>query len=299
MIDFKDPRFQLVIEEDVEAENLEAHRVLGVVRLAGAISVSKLRLDRANSLDDRLLNVVEDAGGIVAHLFDILHGKRQTALVAQVVLFAALVLNVVARRLVDRIVRQVHVEVVEVVLIGGTVLTSRQATEPLIVEKNSKRVHAREEHVNAQIKLELVDQEWLVEIPLHHVVLIRIEVLEVARQEDATALCSRFWLRYESLAANLPSLLSLIAELLLKFAKFCWQEPGLREKLVVLWVQLLHALQVASQMVFARKCVHTRKVIDTLIWFHSVQFVNLDAAVGPENVPLVIWVLVVGHVRRA
>ena len=252
MIDFKDPRLQLVIEEDVEAENLEAHRVLCVVRLAGAISVSKLRLDRAYSLDDGLLDVVKDPRGIVAHLLYILHGKRQTALVAQVVLLAALVLNVVARRLVDRIVRQVHVEVVEVVLIGGTVLTGRQATEPLIVEENSERVHAREEHIDAQVELELIDQEWLVEVPLHHVVLIRIEVLEVARQEDAAALSSRFWLRYESLAANLPSFPRLIAELLLEFAKFCWQEPRLREKLVVLWVQLLHALQVSSQMIFAR-----------------------------------------------
>ena len=52
MIDLQDPWFELLIEEDVEAKDLEAHRVLDIIWLAGTVSVSQLWLNSADSLDD-------------------------------------------------------------------------------------------------------------------------------------------------------------------------------------------------------------------------------------------------------
>ena len=49
-------------------------------------------------------------------------------------------------------------------------------------------------------------------------------------------------------------------------------------------------------MVFASQRIHTREVIYSLIGFHSIQFVNLYCSVCPEQVPLVVRILVVSHV---
>lgn len=53
----------------------------------------------------------------MTHLFDILESECETTLVAEVILLAALVLNIVARELVDCVVCQVHVQVVKIVLV--------------------------------------------------------------------------------------------------------------------------------------------------------------------------------------
>ena len=60
----------------------------------------------------------------MTHLVNVLHRESQTSLVAQVIFLTAFVLNVVACRLVDRIIRQVHVQIVQIVLVGGSVLAS-------------------------------------------------------------------------------------------------------------------------------------------------------------------------------
>ena len=75
MIDFKDPGPQLIIQEDVEAEDLEAHRVLDVIRLARAVGVCKLRLHRADCLDDGGFDVVKNPCRVMAHFLDILEGE--------------------------------------------------------------------------------------------------------------------------------------------------------------------------------------------------------------------------------
>ena len=181
MIDLEDPGLELLVEEDVEAEDLEAHRVLDVVRLARPVRVRQLGLHRADRLDDGLFDVVEDPRRVVAHLLDVLHGEGEAALVAQVVLLAALVLDVVARHLVDRVVRQVHVEVVEIVLVGRSILASGQSAKALLVEQDPERVDTAEQNVDPQVKLQLVDQEWLMQVALHNIVFIGIEVFQVAR----------------------------------------------------------------------------------------------------------------------
>ena len=135
-----------------------------------------------------------------------------------------------------------HVEIIEVVLVRRSVFTRGQPAQAFLVEENAQGVNAAEQNVDAQVEFQLVDQEWLVEVSLDHVVLVWVKVLKVSRQEDAPALRCRLWLRDESLAIRFPPLLCLIAKLLLEFAELCWQQPRLREELVVFGVDVLHAL---------------------------------------------------------
>ena len=146
-----------------------------------------------------------------------------------------------------------HVEVVQIVLVGRLVLSCGQPTETFLVEVDTQGVNAAQEDIDAEIKLQFVYQEWLVQVPLHDVVLVRVEVREISSEENASSLSSSFWLRDEGLAIQFPLLiLRLIWKLLLEFAELCWQKPCLREKLVVFWVVLQHSLQISSKVVLAR-----------------------------------------------
>ena len=71
MIYLQYPWFKLIIEEYIEAEDLEAHWVLDIVGLTGAISVTQLRLHRADRLDDNILDVMKHAHRVKTHLIDV------------------------------------------------------------------------------------------------------------------------------------------------------------------------------------------------------------------------------------
>ena len=137
------------------------------------------------------------------------------------------------------------------------------------------------------------------QVSLDHIVLIRVEIFQIPGQKYASALGRSFWLRNESLAVQLAALFALVLKLFFELTELCWQEPSLRKKLVVLWEDVLHPGQVPRQMVFASQSVHAREVVNALIGLHAVQFVHLHGVVSPKNVPFVIWILVVSHVRRS
>ena len=56
MVDLEHPRFELLVEHDVEAEKLKA--AIRLLSLAAPIDVLQLWLDSDNSLDDDGLNLV-------------------------------------------------------------------------------------------------------------------------------------------------------------------------------------------------------------------------------------------------
>ena len=235
----------------------------------------------------------------MTHLLDVLKSESQTSFVPEIVFITALVLNVVTREFIYSVVRQVHVQVVKIILVGRSVFARCESAQAFLVEKDAQGVHTAQQHIDAQIELQLVYQEWLMEVSLDYVVLIWIEIFQIPSQENASTLCCSLGLGDESLAIRFPTLFGLISELFLKFTELCWQQPGLREELVLFWKNSRHSLQVPRQVVFTRECIHTGEVIDSLIWLHPIQFVNLHCSVSPEKVPLVMWVLIVSHVGRS
>ena len=61
MIHFEEPRFQFLIQNDVEAQQLIA--TVGLLLLAGAVDVLKLRLGAHDRLHHDRLNIVPDGVG--------------------------------------------------------------------------------------------------------------------------------------------------------------------------------------------------------------------------------------------
>ena len=135
-----------------------------------------------------------------------------------------------------------HEQVVQIVLLGRHVLAGGEATKTFLIDVNSERIDSAEQHVNSEVKFQIVYQEWLVQIPLHHVVLILIEVIDGARQIDAFSLAGGFGFRDKGFASNLLFLtVQGLFELLTEITILCRQEPSLGEKMVIFGKVFLHA----------------------------------------------------------
>lgn len=158
----------------------------------------------------------------------------------------------------------------------GLVFLSGEAAQPLLVKVNAKWVHAAQQYVNSQVEFQLINQESLVEITLHDVMPVKIEVFKSSGQENTPALARRFRLRNESSSA-----FRLVFELLAEVSPFSGQEPGLRVEFVLLGKALEHLVQVAGQMVFPCQCKHAWEVINSLVGLHLVKAVDSNAVVAP------------------
>ena len=69
--------------------------------------------------------------------------------------------------LVDRIIGQVHIQVVHVTSVGLTIWLCGKPRDAFFVDVDSQRVNAVEQHVNAEVVLEILDQVWLVQVLLN------------------------------------------------------------------------------------------------------------------------------------
>ena len=155
--------------------------------------------------------------------------------------------------------------------------------QTLFIEKDSKRNHRSDQHIDPQVKLQVVKQERLVEIALRYIVLSSLVPIEVAGEEDTLALTARLGLDNESLC------LSLI-ELFPEGFDVGWKEPSFWKEVVLLWKVLLHGNEVLSEQVLAGQRIHAWKMVSSLITFH-LDKESWDR--GPVNKPDVpVFVLV-------
>ena len=185
LIDLDQPRFGFLIEEDVDAEDLEAKLVLEVLRLRCPLDVSDLVTARNNRLHRQLLELLpallgaDDLGVLLPLLIDRLKDGRQTAFVTEVV--SARVLHEVLALLVDRVVGQMHAEVVEVAAEGRDVVLRREPRQALLVNEDAQRNDTCDQHIYAQIELQIVNEEWFVQVALGDVMLANLHPIVIPR----------------------------------------------------------------------------------------------------------------------
>lgn len=121
------------------------------------------------------------------------------------------------------------------------------------------------------------------QISLGHVVLQRINVIEVAGQEDAFTLAHVFGFQNESFCFSL-------VELLLKRLYVCRQHPSLGEKAKVFWEVFAHGQQILCEAVLASHRIHAWKVVGSLVRLHSLEQGWEDRSVNEPKVPVVLLV---------
>jgi len=104
--------------------------------------VSQGRLGRDQGLNDYGLSVPPDLLHIdLAFLREVREGEAKGPLVADGVVIRVLVLHKVVRVLIDRVIRQVHTHVLDVVLVDLLVGLSGKASETILEEKDPEWVY--------------------------------------------------------------------------------------------------------------------------------------------------------------
>ena len=75
---------------------------------------------------------------------------------------SARVLHEVLALLVDGVVGQMHAEIVEVASEGRDVVLRREPRQALLVNEDAQRNYTSDQHINAQIELQIVNEERFV-----------------------------------------------------------------------------------------------------------------------------------------
>ncbi len=116
MIDLQDPGFEARIEHNVEPEYFKAHGILKVIWLTTFVNMGQLGLYRTNSLDDGLLDISLNLLNIVSLRLQVAPNVSERAFVPNAIVVLALVLDKLRTVLVDRVVCQVHEQIIQVII---------------------------------------------------------------------------------------------------------------------------------------------------------------------------------------
>ena len=102
--------------------------------------------------------------------------------------------------------------------------------------------------------------------------LIGVKIGKISCQEYTSTLSCGLWLRNESFPIDdlFLFVFGLVRELLFEFSELSGKQPSLGEKFVFLWVVFEHPLEVPCKVILASEGVHSREMIDALVWLHSV-----------------------------
>ena len=110
-------------------------------------------------------------------------------------------MDVVFIGFVDGVVGQVHEGLLEVGLGRGLVSSRAEASQSFIVNEGLNRVETGNDDVNAQVKLDAIEKEWCVQVPLHDDIPAICHVLQVSQileERDLVALATDIRLGDES-----------------------------------------------------------------------------------------------------
>ena len=127
-------------------------------------------LSRNGRLHTDVLNLLHHVFSIKVFLIclHVVQNRCERALGALFV-FNSPTLDKVARLLVDGVVGQVHEQIVEVFLLWRRVGLSGEPGQALLEHEDTQRVHAIDQHVDTQVKLQPFDQVRLRHVALGHI----------------------------------------------------------------------------------------------------------------------------------
>ena len=311
LVYFDQPGPEVLVDHDVEAEDLEAHRVVDAFGLADPVHVVHVRLANDYRLHYDVLDLFPNLVGVATLLVDDLHDGEERALVACLLLVLVVVVVAVVAviaivvvvsslllvallevpvELVDRVVRQVDVHVVEVGVSRLLVGLRGESREALLVDEDAERIEAVEEDIEAKIVLEAFDQvrsrEVVLDDPATTILSSVVNyLLNTTRQENTFTLGQVVWLDDECLPSEDCSTI-LVYEVVPELARLQREYPSSGKELVLVGEGLLCFDKVAREVVLAADALDAWVLIHLLIRLHFGEEVGRDAAVVPGDVPI-------------
>ena len=116
LVNLKQERPALGVEDDVKAKDLKAHETFEVGRLARTIVVHQVVLDRDKRLDDHVFYFSHDLVGVKAVAFETLKYLGERTLVGRRIFHALRLLKIFVF-FVDSVVGEVHIQIIQRVLV--------------------------------------------------------------------------------------------------------------------------------------------------------------------------------------
>lgn len=141
-------------------------------------------------------------------------------------------------KLVDGIISQMHLQIIQIRAVGACVFLSRKSSEALVVNENPQRIDSVDQHVDAQVELEVVYRVGFVQIPLCDKLLtgFQVDVLDAPGEVNSAALTVGGRLNDESFV------FLFICELSFEILLLHWQDPSFRGKLVIFRETFSHSI---------------------------------------------------------
>lgn len=159
-IDLQQPGHQVLVQQHIEAEELEA--IVAEVHIL-AVHAIQPRLPAHDPLDHKIAQRGPQALGVHAAVLQAGPQRLQRPLVSLAGI-EVLVLGIVLRELVDAVVGQVHAALVQVAQLR-TVLHGRESRQPVLVHVDPERVDRGQHHIQAHVELVVVDQQRSLNVP--------------------------------------------------------------------------------------------------------------------------------------
>ena len=176
-------------------------------------------------LDNNILDEPHDLVLITALCFQYVKDGIKRSFMAPITTFRRVIITLLIgiAVLVDRIVGQVHEEVVHVSVCWLPVGLSAEPCHAFLVDVDTQRINTVEQDVDSQVILQVVYKVWVVDVVLDYVaassfillgLLYRVQdVVHSSTQKYSLALGETIWLHDESLLVVLvSSLAKLISE---------------------------------------------------------------------------------------
>jgi len=159
-VDLHEPGVELLVDEDVQAQNLEAARVFVVIgRDEAVVGVLEVGLERNYGLGGELLDLLLEHGDVLAaHLELLVQVGEQLLAGVRIQICVVLPSDLeLLRLLVQTVVGQVHVQVLHVQAVGLFVVGSAEAGDSLVADVRFNLVHALNEHIEPKIEFLVIN----------------------------------------------------------------------------------------------------------------------------------------------
>ena len=195
------------------------------------------------------------------------------------IVFFILTLYVVGSMFVDSIVGQVHAQVRYVLIFWQSIFFSGKANQSIIKKENSHRLSPGNQDIYPQIKLQTIQQIWLVKIALYHKPFSNWKIFRTSYQKYSTTLAISFRFNYKCFRLS-------VFKLSLEFIFVIGQVESDGEKVVLVRKQLFHSIQMFTKVIFARNVVHSWKMIYFLVLFHFGKLFRNYSSITPHYIPV-------------
>ena len=154
--------------------------------------------------------------------------------------------------LVQREIRQMHVQIFDVVVIGFLVIVCAESCKTLVAEICFDWINASNEHVDTAVELLLVQNEWIVNVSLSQEFVMECwfwQICELLEQNDTVTSTPFRWFGNEGLSRVLP-------HMMLKISDLVGQQKRIRHELVINREKSLQSTYNHTKDVFLGKVIH-------------------------------------------